>query len=171
MEVISFKLLPIRSDRKRRIRRKRRPNDDSDLETDELAHIFQLEAFNPGQLLTVCERPLDGAPGVRTSDQARCSDQSMAWDSFVSCGSTVIGIGFPQVPLDGDLRATVLPSQMASPDAQHEALMGNVNIHAGGAITIRVDQGLLSFEDFIDPDATIAEWLGASQKGTFLAGC
>eukprot|EP00971_Amphidinium_carterae_P141403 2801995-Amphidinium_carterae.2 len=161
MEVISFKLLPIRSDRKRRIKRKRRPNDDSDLETEELAHIFQLDAFNPGQLLTVCQRPLDGAPGVLTTDPARCSDESMCWDSFVSCGSTVIGIGYPQDLLDDDLRATVLPSQMASFDGQNEARKGDDNCHAGGAITIRVDQGLLSFEDFIDPDATIAEWLGA----------
>eukprot|EP00971_Amphidinium_carterae_P157130 3114684-Amphidinium_carterae.1 len=159
--MVNFKLLPISADRKRRIRRKRKPNDDSDLETEELAHIFQLEAFEPGQLITVCQRPLDEQPHVLTTDPDRCTDRSMFWDSFVSFGNTVIGIGDPHGNLEDDLRDAVLPSHLELPGAQDVVTLGDDDIYAGGAITIRVDNGLLSFEDFIDAEATIAEWLGA----------
>eukprot|EP00971_Amphidinium_carterae_P055573 1095426-Amphidinium_carterae.1 len=85
----------------------------------------------------------------------------MFWDSFVSFDNTVIGIGDPHGLLDDDLCATVLPDQMEWSATQGESFPVDNYLYDGGAITIRVDNGLLSFEDFIDAEATIAEWLGA----------
>eukprot|EP00971_Amphidinium_carterae_P077518 1531909-Amphidinium_carterae.1 len=115
---VQYSTLPILAGRERRTRRKRRANDDSDLSTDELRHIFELEDMRPGDLVTVNESPLDGAPGVLTSIPGHCTDTSMEWKSFISFRDTVLGVGFPSSSID--------------PYVVHDEILADF-LHDGGA--------------------------------------
>eukprot|EP00971_Amphidinium_carterae_P324126 6441300-Amphidinium_carterae.2 len=97
---VQYSTLPSLAGRERRTRRRRKANDDSDLSSDELRHIFELEDMRPGDPVTVNQTPLDGEPGVLTALPGHCTDNTMDWTSFISFGDTVMGVGAPSEATD-----------------------------------------------------------------------